>query len=83
MGQGGGELVQKTGFPTLTQMGQTFYKQLSQPFYDNGPNDKGIGIQLGYSLARVALGFLLAMLVAIPFGFWMQTPISFWMQIPF
>lgn len=69
MGQGGGETVQKTGFPSLTQMGETFYKQLSHPFYDNGPNDKGIGIQLAYSLGRVALGFLLAMLVAIPFGF--------------
>ena len=69
MGQSGGETVQKTGFPSLTQMGETFYKQLSHPFYDNGPNDKGIGIQLAYSLGRVALGFLLAMLVAIPFGF--------------
>ena len=69
MGQSGGEAVQKTGFPTLTQMGQTIYKQLSHPFYDNGPNDKGIGIQLAYSLARVGLGFLLAMLVAIPLGF--------------
>jgi nitrate/nitrite transport system permease protein len=69
MGQSGGETVQKTGFPSLTQMGDTFYKQLSHPFYDNGPNDKGIGIQLAYSLGRVALGFLLAMLVAIPFGF--------------
>ena len=69
MGQGGGSVVEKSGFPTLTQMGETFYKQLSRPFYDNGPNDKGIGIQLAYSLARVGLGFFLAMLVAIPFGF--------------
>jgi nitrate/nitrite transport system permease protein len=69
MGQGGGSTVEKSGFPTLSQMGETFYKQLSHPFYDNGPNDKGIGIQLAYSLARVGLGFLLAMLVAIPFGF--------------
>jgi nitrate/nitrite transport system permease protein len=59
----------KTGFPTLTQMGQTFYKQLSDPFYDKGPNDKGIGIQLAYSLGRVAIGFLLALLVALPVGF--------------
>jgi len=59
----------KTGFPTLTQMGQTFYKQLSDPFYDKGPNDKGIGIQLAYSLGRVAMGFLLALLVALPVGF--------------
>ena len=50
-------------------MGQTVIKQLAHPFYDNGPNDKGIGIQLGYSLGRVALGFLIAALVAVPVGF--------------
>jgi len=84
MGQGSGEIVQKTGFPTLTQMGQTIYKQLSHPFYDNGPNDKGIGIQLAYSLARVGLGFLLAMLVAIPFGFWIgMSPLAYEAFNPF
>ena len=31
--------------------------------------DGGIGLQLGYSLARVALGYALAVLVAIPLGF--------------
>ena len=58
-----------TGFPTPAQMGATIAKQLADPFYDNGPNDKGIAIQLGYSLARVGLGFLIAALVAIPLGF--------------
>ena len=57
------------GFPTPAQMAQTFVSQLSQPFYDNGPNDKGIAIQLAHSLGRVALGFLLACLVAVPVGF--------------
>jgi nitrate/nitrite transport system permease protein len=57
------------GFPTPAQMGQTVWKHLSNPVYDNGPNDKGILIQLGYSLGRVGLGFLLACLVAIPLGF--------------
>lgn len=57
------------GFPTPLQMGQTAWKHLSDPFYDNGPNDKGVAIQLGYSLARVGLGFLLACIVAIPLGF--------------
>ncbi|MES2385841.1 MAG: nitrate ABC transporter permease [Pseudomonadota bacterium] len=57
------------GFPTPLQMGQTAWRHLSDPFYDNGPNDKGIAIQLGHSLARVGLGFLLACLVAIPLGF--------------
>ena len=57
------------GFPTPAQMGATFVKQLSDPFYDNGPNDKGIAIQLAHSLGRVALGFLLACLLALPLGF--------------
>jgi nitrate/nitrite transport system permease protein len=58
-----------TGFPTLAQMGVTVVKQLGDPFYDNGPNDKGVAIQLGHSLMRVGLGFLLACVVAIPLGF--------------
>jgi nitrate/nitrite transport system permease protein len=57
------------GFPTPMQMGATVARQLADPFYDNGPNDKGIAIQLAYSLGRVALGFVLAMAVAIPLGF--------------
>jgi nitrate/nitrite transport system permease protein len=57
------------GFPTLAQMRDTVLTQLADPLYDRGPNDKGIGIQLGYSLGRVAMGYLLAMLVAIPLGF--------------
>ena len=56
-------------FPTPKQMGETALKSLSDPFYDKGPNDKGIGIQIGYSLARVGLGFMFAALVAIPLGF--------------
>lgn len=43
--------------------------ELSHPFYDAGPNDKGIGIQLGYSIYRVLTGFFLAALVALPIGF--------------
>jgi nitrate/nitrite transport system permease protein len=58
-----------TGFPTLGQVGRTFVTQLTNPFYDNGPNDKGIAIQLAHSLGRVGLGFLLALLVAVPLGF--------------
>ena len=57
------------GFPTPIQMAAAVRSHLSQPFYDNGPNDKGIGIQLAHSLGRVALGFGLACLVAIPLGF--------------
>jgi nitrate/nitrite transport system permease protein len=59
----------KSGFPTLAQMGSVALKNLAHPFYDNGPNDKGLGLQLLYSLGRVALGYGLAALVAIPLGF--------------
>ncbi len=61
--------VAKSGFPTLAQMGAVIVKNLASPFYDNGPNDKGVGLQLAYSLGRVGLGYLLAALVAIPLGF--------------
>jgi nitrate/nitrite transport system permease protein len=61
--------VKTDGFPTLAQMGQTVYRHLSDPFYDNGPNDKGVAIQLAHSLGRVALGFLIAAAVAVPLGF--------------
>ena len=59
----------KSGFPTLGQMAGAAVANLSRPFYDNGPNDKGLGIQLAHSLGRVGLGFVLAMAVAIPLGF--------------
>ena len=63
-------VVQKNdSFPTPAQFGAVALQHLSAPFYDNGPNDKGIGIQLLHSLARVAIGYLLAMAVAIPLGF--------------
>jgi nitrate/nitrite transport system permease protein len=57
------------GFPTPAEFAQAAAGHLAHPFYDNGPNDKGIGIQLGYSLLRVGAGFLLAAVVAIPVGF--------------
>ena len=65
----GGGAPKTTGLPTPAQIGETLWKQIRDPFYDNGPNDKGIGIQIAYSLARVLSGFLLAALVAIPLGF--------------
>jgi nitrate/nitrite transport system permease protein len=58
-----------TGFPSPLQVAQASISHLSDPFFDRGPNDKGIAIQLAYSLGRVGLGFLLATLVAIPLGF--------------
>jgi nitrate/nitrite transport system permease protein len=69
MGKDPAKQNEKAGFPTPVQMGSAVVKHLSDPFFDNGPNDKGIGLQLAYSLGRVGIGYLLAALVAIPFGF--------------
>jgi nitrate/nitrite transport system permease protein len=59
----------KSAMPGPLQVGATLWKHITNPFYDNGPNDKGLGIQLAYSIARVGAGYLLAVLVAIPLGF--------------
>jgi len=58
-----------SAMPGPGAVGAALWTHLSDPFYDNGPNDKGLGIQLGYSILRVLLGYLLAVLVAIPLGF--------------
>ena len=60
---------QKSTFPGPLDVGAKLLEHLSDPFYDRGANDKGIGIQLAWSVSRVALGFGLAALVAIPLGF--------------
>lgn len=60
---------QKSTFPTPVDVGAKLFEQLADPFYDRGANDKGIGIQLAWSVSRVALGFGLAALVAVPLGF--------------
>jgi len=44
------------------------WAMIRDPFYDNGPNDKGIGIQVLYSLGRVFTGWSLGSLIAIPVG---------------
>jgi nitrate/nitrite transport system permease protein len=59
----------KSAMPGPLDVGRKLWEHLSHPFYDNGPNDKGVGIQLAYSIARVLTGYLLAVVVAIPIGF--------------
>ena len=76
-GQGG-------GFPPPGKVAEAFVTYLSDPFYDKGPNDKGIGIQLAHSLGRVALGFLLAVAIALPVGFMIgMSPLLFKAFDPF
>jgi nitrate/nitrite transport system permease protein len=59
----------KSAIPTPVDVGAKLWQAVSDPFYDKGPNDKGIGTQLAFSLARVLAGFGLAMIVAVPLGF--------------
>jgi nitrate/nitrite transport system permease protein len=59
----------KSAMPGPAEVAAKIWQHLKDPFYDKGTNDKGIGIQLAYSIARVGLGYLLAVAVAIPVGF--------------
>jgi nitrate/nitrite transport system permease protein len=59
----------KSAMPGPLDVGAKLWEQLRHPFYNNGPNDKGVGIQLAFSIARVGAGYLLAVLVALPIGF--------------
>ena len=59
----------KSAMPGPADVGAKIWQHLKDPFYDKGTNDKGIGIQLAYSIARVLTGYLLAVAVAIPIGF--------------
>jgi nitrate/nitrite transport system permease protein len=58
-----------SAMPGPLDVAARLWEHVRDPFYDRGPNDKGIGIQLAFSIARVGAGYLLAVLVAIPTGF--------------
>jgi nitrate/nitrite transport system permease protein len=58
--------------PDLPSPAKTFESAkvlFSDPFYENGPNDQGIGWNILASLQRVGIGFGLAALIGIPLGF--------------
>jgi nitrate/nitrite transport system permease protein len=59
----------KSAMPGPAEVGAKIWEHLRNPFYDRGSNDKGLGIQLAFSIARVAAGYLIAVAVAIPIGF--------------
>lgn len=57
------------GLPGPLSTWQSALVLFADPFYDNGPNDMGIGWNILNSLGRVGVGFGLAALVGIPLGF--------------
>lgn len=54
--------------PSASQTIADFWFWISDPFFDNGPNDQGIGLLLFTSLRRVLTGFLIGSAIAIPLG---------------
>ncbi len=58
-----------SAMPGPLDVAAKIWEHIKSPFYDRGPNDKGIGIQLAYSIARVMAGYLIAVMVALPLGF--------------
>lgn len=54
--------------PGPIEVWQASWFFLSDPFYDNGPNDQGIATLALYSLGRLVLGFVSATVVAIVLG---------------
>ncbi len=65
----GGGSSSSSNIPAPSEVLSLAVTELSDPFYDRGSNDKGIGTQLAYSISRVLAGYGLAVLVAIPLGF--------------
>ena len=57
------------GLPGPVKTWESARALFADPFYDKGPNDKGIGWNILKSLYRVGAGFGLAALVGIPLGF--------------
>ena len=56
------------GMPTASLTIKELWYWVTHPFYDNGPNDLGIGWNLLISLRRVAIGYSLASVIAVPLG---------------
>ena len=61
--------IWSSGFPGPWTTWQAALTLFADPFYNGGPNDRGIGWNVLASLQRVAVGFGLAALVGIPAGF--------------
>ncbi|QJQ07821.1 nitrate ABC transporter permease [Undibacterium piscinae] len=61
--------IKTSSFPSPWLTLQEAIKVFADPFYQNGPNDQGIGWNIYASLKRVAVGFGLAAAVGIPLGF--------------
>ena len=60
--------IMAKGMPTASLTLKELWWWTTHPFFDNGPNDLGIGWNLLISLRRVAIGYIAASCVAVPLG---------------
>ncbi len=66
------------GLPTASATLKELWWWLTNPFFNNGPNDLGVGWNLLISLRRVATGYILASCVAVPLGILMGiSPVAY------
>ncbi|MBK6757755.1 MAG: nitrate ABC transporter permease [Moraxellaceae bacterium] len=59
----------RTELPNPIATWHSAVELFAHPFYNNGPNDQGIGWNILHSLGRVGLGFGMAAALGIPLGF--------------
>ena len=69
------------GLPGPVAVGHTAIEMLSNPFYNNGPNDKGIGLQFLSSLGRLAIGYVTASVTAIFLGVFLGLSPTFYRAV--
>ncbi|MBI3546247.1 MAG: nitrate ABC transporter permease [Gammaproteobacteria bacterium] len=62
-------VAHRSGLPGPMPTWNSALKLFSDPFYQRGPNDQGIGWNVLRSLSRVGMGFGLAAVIGIPLGF--------------
>ncbi|MGV0381928.1 ABC transporter permease [Corynebacterium segmentosum] len=63
--------------PTPARTWDRAVEILSDPFYRDGPASVGIFWHMVASLRRVLIGFVIAMVIAIPLGFWLGSSATF------
>lgn len=74
----------QSAMPGPLDVAAKVWQHMQRPFYDNGPNDKGLGLQLLYSIGRVAAGYFLAVAIALPLGFLVgMSPLAYRALDPF
>lgn len=56
-------------------------EMLADPFYDNGPDDKGVGVLVWLTLQRVFRGWALATLAGVPLGLLIGSSTRAWQAV--